>query len=104
MFTSTGPKKLPPFVNIKKEIPNFGNDKFIYIVTDNRGQPIGKPESYLDTVVKDIASQTILNKYVIQYNTNYTHNRPTGIDRPTPLGKNIPLDKLKKIKLNLKKK
>lgn len=104
VFNATGPKKLPPFYHIKKEVANFGGGHFIYICTDNRGQPIGKPESDLDHIAKDVSGLTILNKYVIQYNKNYTFNRPAGIERPTPVGKVLPIDSLKKIKPNIPKK
>lgn len=96
-------KKLPPFYHIKKEIPNFGDGQPIYICTDNRGQPIGKPGKDLDHIAREVAGLTILNRYVIQYNTNYTTNRPAGISRPTPTGKVLPLDALKKIKPNIPK-
>lgn len=100
--TLMGQKKLPAFYHIKKEIANFGEGQDLYVCTDNRGQPIGKPD--VSQVAKEVATLTILNKYVIQYNKNYTAKRPAGIERPTPVGKVLPLDSLKKIKPNIPKK
>lgn len=97
-------KKLPAFYHVKKEIANFGGGQPIYICTDNRGQPIGKSGADLNHIAKEISGLTILNKYVAQYNKNYTANRPAGISRPTPVGKVIPFDSLKKIKPNVPKK
>ena len=101
---NTGQRKLPPFYHIKKEVANFGGGQFIYICTDNRGQPIGKQGADVVHIAKDIVSLTILNKYVAQYNKNYTTHRPAGISRKTPVGKVLPLDALKKIKPNIPKK
>lgn len=99
LYSPTGAqqRKLPPFKTVTKEIHNALNAA-VYIHTDNRGQPVISRGNEIDDLVDGIVSLSILNKFVIQYDLNRVTSTPAAINRPTPTGKILPVDKLKKIK------